>query len=88
MQVRTQTLVKSAIIQIDAAPFKQWYQTHYGVELGNRGKDKDEVKVEVKVRSLVKAIVRWAGVQWHVMGKGRREGAAGHHGAHNSNSAQ
>ncbi len=35
--MRTQTLVKSAIIQIDAAPFKQWYQTHYGVELGNRG---------------------------------------------------
>ena len=68
MQVRTQTLVKSAIIQIDAAPFKQWYQTHYGVELGNRGKDKDEVKVEVKVRSLVKAIVRWAGVRWHVKG--------------------
>ena len=62
MQVRTQTLVKSAIIQIDAAPFKQWYQTHSGVELGNRGKDKDEVKVEVKVRSLVKAIVRWAGM--------------------------
>ena len=48
-QVRTQTLVKGAIIQIDATPFKQWYQTHYGVELGNRGKDKDEVKAEVKV---------------------------------------
>lgn len=37
-QVRTQTLVKNAIIQIDATPFKQWYQTHYGVELGNKGK--------------------------------------------------
>ncbi|KAL3506525.1 hypothetical protein ACH5RR_031907 [Cinchona calisaya] len=23
--VRTQTLVKSAILQVDAAPFKQWY---------------------------------------------------------------
>jgi len=32
--VRTQTLVKNAIIQIDATPFKQWYQQHYGVELG------------------------------------------------------
>ncbi|KAL6782351.1 RPS8 [Auxenochlorella protothecoides x Auxenochlorella symbiontica] len=32
--VRTQTLVKNAIIQIDAAPFKQWYQQHYGVEVG------------------------------------------------------
>jgi len=34
--VRTQTLVKNAIIQIDAAPFKQWYQQHYGVELGQK----------------------------------------------------
>jgi small subunit ribosomal protein S8e len=29
--VRTQTL---AIIQVDAAPFKQWYLTHYGVDIG------------------------------------------------------
>jgi small subunit ribosomal protein S8e len=34
--VRTQTLVKNAIIQIDAAPFKQWYQQHYGIELGQK----------------------------------------------------
>lgn len=33
-QVRTQTLVKGCIIQVDAAPFKQWYQQHYGVEVG------------------------------------------------------
>ena len=32
--VRTKTLVKNAIIAIDATPFKQWYQTHYGVHLG------------------------------------------------------
>ncbi|KAK8937250.1 40S ribosomal protein S8 [Platanthera zijinensis] len=36
--VRTQTLVKSAIIQVDAAPFKQWYLQHYGVELGKKKK--------------------------------------------------
>nr|XP_017185549.1 40S ribosomal protein S8-like [Malus domestica] len=29
--VRTQTLVKSAIFQVDAAPFKQWYLQHYGL---------------------------------------------------------
>ena len=44
--MRTQTLVKNAIIQVDATPFKQWYQTHYGVELGNKGKE--EAKVEDK----------------------------------------
>ncbi|MEW5306698.1 MAG: hypothetical protein WDW36_009145 [Sanguina aurantia] len=32
--VRTQTLVKNAIVQVDANPFRLWYQTHYGVELG------------------------------------------------------
>ena len=36
--VRTQTLVKGAIIQVDAAPFKQWYQQHYGVEVGLKKK--------------------------------------------------
>jgi len=27
--VRTNTLVKGAIVQIDAAPFRQWYESHY-----------------------------------------------------------
>lgn len=34
--VRTKTLVKNAIVQVDAAPFKQWYQQHYGVEVGQK----------------------------------------------------
>ncbi len=34
LQVRTQTLVKNAIVQIDATPFRQWYHQHYGVEVG------------------------------------------------------
>ena len=36
--VRTQTLVKSAIVQVDAAPFKQWYLTHYGVDICRKKK--------------------------------------------------
>ncbi|GFQ05086.1 40S ribosomal protein s8 [Phtheirospermum japonicum] len=32
----TQTLVNGAIIQVDAAPFKQWYLQHYGVEIGRK----------------------------------------------------
>ena len=32
--VRTQTLVKSAIVQVEAAPCKQWYLQHYGVDIG------------------------------------------------------
>merc|ERR1711862_495241 len=29
--VRTNTLVKSAIVSIDANPFKRWYSHHYGI---------------------------------------------------------
>ncbi|KAJ0052925.1 hypothetical protein Pint_01479 [Pistacia integerrima] len=36
--VRTQTLVRSAIVQVDAAPFKQWYLQHYGVDIGRKKK--------------------------------------------------
>ncbi|KAJ4790997.1 40S ribosomal protein S8 [Rhynchospora pubera] len=36
--VRTQTLVKSAIVQVDATPFKQWYLQHYGVDIGRKKK--------------------------------------------------
>ena len=34
--VRTNTLVKNAIVQIDAQPFRQWYLTHYGQDLSKR----------------------------------------------------
>jgi small subunit ribosomal protein S8e len=39
--VRTKTLVKNAIVQVDATPFRQWYLQHYGVELGKK-KAKEE----------------------------------------------
>merc|ERR1712066_668639 len=36
--VRTKTLTKNTIVQIDAQPFKQWYLKKYGVDLGKKGK--------------------------------------------------
>jgi small subunit ribosomal protein S8e len=36
--VRTNTLVKGAIIEIDATPFRQWYEAHYGLTLGRKKK--------------------------------------------------
>eukprot|EP00455_Lapot_gusevi_P019560 TRINITY_DN208_c0_g1_i2.p2 TRINITY_DN208_c0_g1~~TRINITY_DN208_c0_g1_i2.p2 ORF type:complete len:204 (+),score=86.69 TRINITY_DN208_c0_g1_i2:72-683(+) len=45
--VRTKTLVKNAIIQVDATPFRQWYESHYGVHLGKK-KSGEEEKAEVK----------------------------------------
>jgi small subunit ribosomal protein S8e len=34
--VRTNTLVKGAVIQIDATPFRQWYESHYAQVLGKK----------------------------------------------------
>ncbi|KAJ3566638.1 hypothetical protein NP233_g6875 [Leucocoprinus birnbaumii] len=36
--VRTNTLVKSAIIQVDATPFRQWYEAHYAQPITKKGK--------------------------------------------------
>ena len=35
-QVRTKTLVKNAIVVIDATPFRQWYEAHYALPLGHK----------------------------------------------------
>mmetsp|Transcript_13899 Transcript_13899/g.32412 ORF Transcript_13899/g.32412 Transcript_13899/m.32412 type:complete len:207 (-) Transcript_13899:522-1142(-) len=39
--VRTKTLVKGAIIVIDAHPFKAWYESHYGVKIGVKKNNKE-----------------------------------------------
>jgi len=63
--VRTQTLVKNAIIQVDAAPFRTWYNQHYGVEIGKKKKaakkDADEAEVpeeEKKSKNVQKKIAK------------------------------
>ncbi|KAL4886755.1 ribosomal protein S8e-domain-containing protein [Aspergillus karnatakaensis] len=52
--VRTNTLTKSAVVQIDAAPFRQWYEAHYGQPLGRRRQQKTEATEEKKSNSVVK----------------------------------
>jgi small subunit ribosomal protein S8e len=34
--VRTKTLVKGAIVTIDAIPFRQWYEAHYALPLARK----------------------------------------------------
>lgn len=34
--VRTKTLVKNAIVVVDATPFRQWYESHYTLPLGRK----------------------------------------------------
>lgn len=40
--VRTKTLVKNCIVKIDANPFRQWYLTHYDIELNKKKVEETE----------------------------------------------
>jgi len=44
--VRTNTLTKAAIVQIDATPFRQWYENHYGQTLGKKKQAQAEETVK------------------------------------------
>jgi len=46
--VRTKTLVKNAIIQVDATPFRQWYEQHYNTTLGKKSKAHTEAEKDNK----------------------------------------
>ncbi|CAK86159.1 unnamed protein product (macronuclear) [Paramecium tetraurelia] len=57
--VRTKTLTRGAIVQVDATPFKQWYLKKYNIDLGaKKGQKKDQpAQPEVKKsRSLQKKL--------------------------------
>ncbi len=54
--VRTKTLVKNCIVQIEAMPFRQWYETHYGVKVGQRKNKKSEEEETKKSNSLLKKL--------------------------------
>ncbi|KAI9677839.1 MAG: hypothetical protein M1829_002336 [Trizodia sp. TS-e1964] len=58
--VRTNTLTKSAVVQVDAAPFRQFYEAHYGQSLGRRRQQKtaeptEEVKKSKSVEKKLAA---------------------------------
>ncbi|RYP93780.1 hypothetical protein DL770_000152 [Monosporascus sp. CRB-9-2] len=52
--VRTNTLTKSAVVQVDAAPFRQWYEAHYGQPLGRRRQQKKEEEPVKKSNAVQK----------------------------------
>merc|ERR1712227_587923 len=61
--VRTKTLVKNAIVAIDATPFRQWYEAHYGTIVGKKhlkkkaeGEEKPEVPKKAQSKSVEKKI--------------------------------
>ncbi|KAK0532416.1 ribosomal protein S8A [Tilletia horrida] len=57
--VRTNTLVKSAVIQVDATPFRQAYEKHYGIPVtskkraGAAATEEEEVKKSKHVTALL-----------------------------------
>ncbi|KAE9571697.1 hypothetical protein CGMCC3_g12206 [Colletotrichum fructicola] len=53
--VRTNTLTKSAVVQIDAAPFRQWYEAHYGQALGRRRQQKQQAAAGEKAEEVKKS---------------------------------
>ena len=51
-------MTKAAVVQIDAAPFRTWYEAHYGQNIGRRrqqktGTEAEEVK---KSKGVVKKL--------------------------------
>lgn len=69
--VRTNTLTKNTIVEIDATPFKNLYSKKYGVDLGKVKKDKDEA--EHKKEKTQKAKEKFETIQkkWEELGKDR-----------------
>eukprot|EP00933_Yihiella_yeosuensis_P047681 TRINITY_DN435_c0_g1_i14.p1 TRINITY_DN435_c0_g1~~TRINITY_DN435_c0_g1_i14.p1 ORF type:complete len:207 (+),score=58.99 TRINITY_DN435_c0_g1_i14:67-687(+) len=60
--VRTKTLLKNTVIQIDAQPFKQWYLKKYGADLGKKKKggaqEKEEAVEKVSKHVIAKQKAR------------------------------
>ncbi|CAD8087446.1 unnamed protein product [Paramecium sonneborni] len=57
--VRTKTLTRGVIVQVDATPFKQWYLKKYNVDLGAKKTQKKDQAVQQEVkksRSLQKKL--------------------------------
>lgn len=55
--VRTKTLVKGAIVLVDAHPFKEWYESHYGVKIGvKKGASAPAEEETKKSKSVAKKI--------------------------------
>ncbi|QLG74827.1 hypothetical protein HG535_0H01540 [Zygotorulaspora mrakii] len=55
--VRTNTLTKAAIVQIDATPFRQWFEGHYGQTLGKKRNTKGDDEIVAPSKSTEK---KWA----------------------------
>merc|ERR1711957_220626 len=53
--LRTNTLVKGCIIEIDSTPYRQWYEQHYGVKIGKKSA---HVLPKLKARDAAHTLAR------------------------------
>jgi small subunit ribosomal protein S8e len=53
--VRTNTLVKGCIVEIDAVPFRQWYEKHYALPLSKKKVFFSLIQVETKIETTGKS---------------------------------
>jgi small subunit ribosomal protein S8e len=60
--VRTNTLTKNTIVQVDATPFKNWYYRQYGAELGKKHKEDESKTRSTKAQEKFEEIKK----QWEV----------------------
>jgi small subunit ribosomal protein S8e len=57
--VRTKTLVKNAIVRVDATPFRQWYLKHYDVELNKKKvEEAEKARADQKKSGHLKAVLK------------------------------
>merc|ERR1712137_288615 len=75
--VRTQTLVKNAVVQIDAAPFRAWYKRHYGTDIllltkKGKGLAVEEVKRSKSVQDKLAARNEGHKVEQNIPGQSGR----------------
>jgi len=75
--VRTNTLVKSCIVQIDSTPFKAWYSKFYGVQLGKSKEEESAAQAHADAKDAAKdaakpASSKTADAKKVVKGKGKK----------------
>ncbi|KAL8797108.1 MAG: hypothetical protein Q9195_000575 [Heterodermia aff. obscurata] len=67
--VRTNTLTKSAVVQVDAAPFRQWYEAHYGTSLGRRRQQQQKGAEKEEAVKKSKSVEKKQAARTAAMGK-------------------
>lgn len=66
---RTNTLTRSAVVQVDAAPFRQWFEAHYGQSLGRRRQQKTTTTEGAEEKKKSKSVEKKQAVRYTAQGK-------------------